>query len=476
VSSPLSKIPPRFQAPVKAALRALTAPADLKEDSTGAIEAAPSDGRDPLKDRLRRPMMIGLIVVLVFVVIAGVWASFSRIDGAVMAQAQVRAEYNRRTLRPREGGVVESIYVREGQKVARGQILLKFAPTVPQASVDVMRNQVDSALVQSARFEAELADLPAIRFSPELIERARTDPALAGMMGDQENVFRSRRLLVLEQQRGYAQQIEQLRARIGGLNLQIKANEDSANLIREQLKGYQTLYDKGFAPRTVLLNLQRTLSDMGGQRGANIAEVTRTQEQIGEVMVNLSKLKQQFQAEAAQGLSQSQVQLADAMPRLRAAEESLAGATVRSPTDGYVIGLTQFTPGAAVTASERLMDIVPANEPLIIEARVKPTDIDQAVVGQRARVLLTAYNSRLHTGVEGNVVRVSPDHIETEAGPYFRVDVRITPEALAASDNSDVKLTPGMPATVMLMTGKRSIMSYLLNPFVAPVERALREE
>lgn len=476
MNSPLSKIPPRFQAPVKAALRALTAPADLNETATGAIEAPPAGGPDPLMTRLRRPMVFGSIIVLVFVVLAGVWASVSQIDGAVMAPAQVRSEYNRRTIRPREGGVVEAIYVRDGQKVTAGQVLLKFAPTLPQASVDVMRNQADSARVQAARYEAELTGRTAILFPPELVERARTDPDLASRMRDQQAVFFSRRALVADQERAYAQQIEQLRARIGGLNLQIKANEDSANLIREQLKGYQTLYDKGFAPRTTLLNLQRTLSDMGGQRGANIAEVTRAQEQIGEVTVNLSKVRQQFQAEAAEGLSQTQVQLADAVPRLRAAEEALAGATVRSPIDGYVLGLTQFTPGSATAPGERLMDIVPANEPLIIEGRVKPTDIDQATVGQKARVLLTAYNARLHAGVDGEVVRVSPDLIETEAGAFFRVDVRITPEDLAASNNSDVTLSPGMPATVMLLTGKRSIMSYLLNPFIAPVERAFRDE
>jgi len=476
VNSPLSKIPPRFQAPVKAALRALTAPADLNEAATGAIEVAPKDGADPLMTRLRRPMVFGSIVVLVFVLFAGVWASFSQIDGAVMAPAQVRSEYNRRTIRPREGGVVEAIYVRDGQKVATGQVLLRYAPTLPQASVDVMRNQVDSARMQSARFEAELTGRSAIAFPAELVERAKTDSVLAGRMRDQEAVFLSRRALVADQERAYAQQVQQLRARIGGLNLQIKANEESASLIREQLKGYQTLYDKGFAPRTTLLNLQRTLSDMGGQRGANIAEVTRAQEQIGEVTVNLSRVRQQFQTEAAEGLNQTQVQLADALPRLRAAEEALAGATVRSPVDGYVIGLTQFTPGAATSPGERLMDIVPANEPLIIEGRVKPTDIDKAVVGQKARVLLTAYNARLHSGVDGVVVRVSPDHIETETGAYFRVDVRITAEDLAASNNSDVTLTPGMPATIMLLTGKRSIMSYLLDPFIAPVERAFRDE
>ena len=476
MSTALSKIQDRFQAPVKAALRALTSPADLSEDAILVGQDVAILGNDPLKRRMQRPMIMGATVVAIFVIVAGIWASMVKIEGAVSAPGMVRAEFNRRTLRQRDGGVISALYVHEGDFVKAGQPLIQFAPTAPKASVDVMRNQVDSTTAQAARFEAEMTGKPAIVFPPDMLERAKTDPAVAALIRDQQLVFASRRGLLSDQRSVYQQQIEQLKARIGGLNLQIAANEQSAALIREQLTSYQTLYDKGFASRTTVLNLQRTLSDMGGQRGANIAQVTSTQEQIGEVSVNLAKLTQQSQAEAAEGLRDSQVRLADALPRLRAAEESLEGATVRSPVDGYVLGLSQFTVGAASGAGERLMDIVPANEPLIIEARIKPTDIDDAKVGQRARVSFPAYSSRTHPGVDGKVVGVSADLIETDKGGYFRVDVRVDPKDLVSAGDKDVKLTPGMPATVMLLTSKRSIMGYLTGPFVAPFAKAFRED
>lgn len=476
MSKALSKIQDRFNAPVKAALRALTSPTDLTEDAILIGQDVALLGDDPLKRRMHRPMIIGAAVVLVFIVLAGTWASFVKIDGAVSAAGQVRAEFNRRTLRQRDGGVVSALYVHEGDFVKAGQPLIQFAPTQPKAAVDVMRNQVDSATAQAARFEADLTGKAAISFPAEMAERGKTDPAVAALMRDQQLVFASRKALLNDQRSVYQQQIEQLKARIGGFNLQVSANEQSAALIREQLKSYQTLYDKGYASRTGLLNLQRTLSDMGGQRGANIANLTATQEQIGEVRVNLTKLTQQAQAEAAEGLRDSQVRLADALPRLRAAEDSLAGATVRSPVDGYVLGLTQFTIGAAAGSGERLMDIVPANEPLIIQSRIKPTDIDNVKVGQRARVMFTAYSSRTHPGVDGTVIGVSADLIETERGSYFGVDVRVDPKDLAAAGEKDIKLTPGMPATVMLLTGERSIMSYLLGPFVSPITKAFRED
>lgn len=477
MSSPLSKLPPRFQAPVRAALQALTAPADLSDAAvTAAHEPQPGE-RDILKDRMRKPILIGGMIMLVFVLIAGIWASFAKIEGAVSAPGLVRSEFNRRTIRPRDAGNIASLHVREGDRVKQGQILMTFTPTQPQASVDVMRNQSDSERVQSARFEAEMLGRPAIVFPADLVERAKTEPALAGLMRDQTFVFQTRQRFVADQRTVFRSQIEQLRARIEGLKLQVQANETSAGLIREQLKGFETLYEKGFAPRNQVLNMQRTLSDLGGQRGANIATITATQEQIGEVQSNLTKLDQQMQAEAAEGLRASQVRLADALPRLRSAEEMLANSVVRSPVDGIVIGLTQHTVGAATGAGERLMDIVPVNEPMIIEAKVKPTDIDQISVGQTARVMLTAYNSRTHKAVEGKVVSVSPDLIETPDGQaFFRAVVRITPEDLIASDNRDVVLTVGMPANVMLVTGKRTIMDYLLSPFTAPLAKALKEE
>lgn len=477
MGSPLSKLPPRFQAPVRAALQALTAPADLSDESVVAAQEVPPGGRDVLADRMRKPIVIGGLVILVFIVLAGIWASFAQIEGSVAAPGLVRSEFGRRTIRQRDAGIVSALYVHEGDRVKAGQVLMTFQPTQPQASVDVMQNQTDSEMAQSARFEAEMLGKPSIVFPAELTERAKTDAKVAGLIRDQMFVFQTRQRFITDQRAVYRQQIEQLRARIGGLKLQVQANEQSASLVREQLNGYQALYEKGFAPRNQVLNMQRTLSDLNGQRGVAIANITSTQEQIGEVASNLTKLDQQFQSEAAEGLRNSQVRLADALPRLKSAQEILENSQVRSPIDGIVIGLSQHTIGAATGSGERLMDIVPANEPLIIEAKVKPTDIDQARVGQKARVMLTAYNSRTHQGVDGTVVNLSPDLVETQDGQsFFRASVRVTPQALVESGNKDVQLTVGMPANVMLVTGKRSIMSYLLGPFTAPLEKALREE
>ena len=199
MSSPLSKLPPRFQAPVRAALQALTAPADLSDEAVTAAQDIQPGERDILKDRMRRPIIVGGVIMLVFILIAGIWASFAQIEGAVSAPGLVRSEFNRRTIRQRDAGTVAALYVREGDRVKQGQILMTFTPTQPQASVDVMRNQSDSERVQSARFEAEMTGKPAIVFPPDLVERARTDTTLAGLMRDQTFVFQTRRRFIEDQ-------------------------------------------------------------------------------------------------------------------------------------------------------------------------------------------------------------------------------------------------------------------------------------
>mgnify|MGYP000240422693 CR=1 FL=1 len=173
MSSPLSKLPPRFQAPVRAAFQALTAPADLSDEAVTATQELQPGERDVLKDRMRKPIVIGGVIMLVFIVIAGIWASFTQIEGAVSAPGLVRSEFNRRTIRQRDAGTIAALNVHEGDRVKQGQVLITFTPTQPQASVDVMRNQSDSERVQSARFEAEMLGKPAKNVPAAGLERIR---------------------------------------------------------------------------------------------------------------------------------------------------------------------------------------------------------------------------------------------------------------------------------------------------------------
>jgi HlyD family type I secretion membrane fusion protein len=431
---------------------------------------------EDLKRRMQRPIVIGAIVVAVFVFGMLVLSAFTQISAAAVAPAEVRVETNRKTLRHRDGGVVSQILVREGQRVAANAPLLRFDAVQAEANVDVLQNQYDAVLAQSTRFAAESAGARSLTFPPELTERM-SDPRVAGQMRDQQLLFNSRLQFYESQQGVLSQRIEQLATQMVGVQAQIDSIDEQVAFTREELAGYQALYEKGYAPKTLILRYERSLADLNGRRGALVAELNRLRQAQGEARMQLTTLRNQRISEAAEGLRQMQTQLSDVGPRLTAARQILDRTTVRSPVDGYVLNLTQFTVGGVVTPGELLMDVVPADAPLIVSARVAPKDIDSVRVGQEARVDISAFANRRARSLEATVTSVSADRIidPTTGEAYFTAELRIDPASLKNLPQG-ANLTAGMQATAMITTGRRSILSYIVGPVTDTLDDSLREE
>ncbi|CAN5526715.1 HlyD family type I secretion periplasmic adaptor subunit [soil metagenome] len=432
---------------------------------------------DPvLKRRLQRPMIVGGAVVGIFVVAMTLWAAVAPIRSAIMAPGIVRVEANRKLIRHREGGTVKAISVREGQHVAAGQALITMDDVQPRATVDVLQNQYDALSAQSARFEAEATGRRVLSFSPDLTNRM-SDPRVAGLIRDQQFLFVTRLQFFDSQADVLGQRQSQIESQIAGVQAQLDALEETVRLTKEELSGYQTLYEKGYAPKTLILRYERTLADLAGRRGALNAEITRLGQQKGETRLQLNSLRDQRVSQAAEGLRQMQSGQSDVSPRLTAARQVLDHTVVRSPVDGYVLDLTQSTIGGVVGSGELVMSVVPANAPLLITAKIKPADIDDVRVGMNAKVRLTAFNYRKVNPVEGEVIAVSADQLtdpKTGEG-YFRADIRIPPSQLATLPKG-AKLSPGMPAAVSIVTGTRTILSYVVSPLTDTIRDSLREE
>lgn len=428
------------------------------------------------KRTIMRPIIAGCVLIGVFVVGLLVWAGVSSVSGAVVAPGVVRAEANRKTMKSLEGGVVRAIAVRNGSRVGPGQLLIQFDDVQPRAQVEILSGQLDSLLAQRARFEAEMTGRPAIAFPPELLAR-QGEPRVAALVADQQNLFQSRRLLLASQADVLRQQVLQLDMRIGGLQAQVSSLDQQKTLINEELEGMRTLFEKGYAPKTRILALERAAAQLGGQRGAQIAEISRARETIGETRIELASLQQKYVSEAAEEYRRAQADIAEVAPRLRAARDALAHTRITSPTDGYVLNLTQFTVGGVAGPGESLLDVVPANAPLIIDAHIRPTDIDEVAPGQEARIRLSAYSSRLAPEVAAEVTTVGADSVVVErtGESYFPVELRIKPEELKKFDGR-VKLSPGMPADVMITTRQRTVLDYLLGPLKDVFNGSLREE
>ena len=432
---------------------------------------------DPdLKRKLQRPMIIGGLIVAVFVVAVILWAAVAPVRSAIMAPGLVRVEANRKVIRHREGGAVKAIPVREGQHVAMGQPLLILDDVQPRAAVDVFQNQTDALMAQSARFEAEATGRRAMNFPVTLTSRI-ADPRVAGLIQDQQLLFSTRLQFFDSQADVLNQRQSQIESQVAGVQAQLDALEETVRLTKEELSGYQTLYEKGYAPKTLILRYDRTLAELAGRRGALNAEITRLRQQKGETRLQLNSLRDQRVSQAADGLRQMQSGLSDVSPRLTAARQTLNGAVIRSPVDGYVLDLSQSTVGGVIGAGEVLMNIVPANAPLIVSARIKPADIDDVKAGMKAQVRLTAFNYQKVSPVMGDVVAVSADQLsDAKTGEgYFRADIRIPPKELAGLPKG-AKLSPGMPASVSIVTGTRTILSYVVSPLTDTIRDSLKED
>jgi hypothetical protein len=432
---------------------------------------------DPeLQRRVKRPVVLGGIVIGVMVFGLGLWAAFTPIAAGISAPGQIRVEANRKALRYREGGVIKEILIREGQFVRAGQPLLRFSDSQAKAAVDVNQAAYDSLLAQAALYSAESTRKRVLILPPELLARM-ADPRIAALVRDQQFLFTSRLQLFESQMSVLSQRQDQLVTRIEGLQVQVDSLDTQTRLTQEELDGYRTLYEKGYAPKTLILRYDRSMADLAGRKGALISDIARTREQMGETQMQMNATREQRESQAAEGLRQVQSKLDDIGPRLSIAKETLTGTTVKAPVDGYVLGLSQFTIGGVAAPGELLMDIVPSNAPMVVTVMVKPQDIDEVKVGMTSRVRLSGLNQRWVSPVAATVINVSADAITNDKSgqSFFRADLRVDAKELAKLGHG-IKLAPGMPAEAIIVTGKRTVMSYLIQPITDTMQDAMREQ
>lgn len=428
-----------------------------------------------IEQRLRNPMVMGGLLLLLLVFVLFVWAAIFSISGAVLASGIIRVEGNSKNLSRLESGIVRKIFVREGQKVAKGQLLIQFDDTMSGASVDIQQSVADSANAQIARFQAEASGAPDVRFPQDLIARS-ADPRVAALLDGQRALYQTRVMLYRSQAMVLNSQAQQLQTQIAGLNIQAQAIDDQSKLVREELDGVRELARQGYAPNSRLLALERNAVAVRGQKGSAMSDIARIRQSVGEIRLQIAQLEDRHQTEVADGIRAAQERLADAVPKLRAASLTRLQTEIRAPVAGYVFNLTQFTEGGVAGAGQTLMQIVPVNSQLVISAEVSPRDIAAVKLGMSSTVTLLGFNPRQVSPVEGKVSLVSADaRVSEKTGiGFFLVEITVPPANLANA-GPNVHLAPGMQAQVAIVTGKRTILDYLLEPFTDSMKSALRE-
>ncbi|MCZ8313245.1 MAG: HlyD family type I secretion periplasmic adaptor subunit [Magnetospirillum sp.] len=427
-------------------------------------------------ESIAAPFITGIAIIALFFGGLGGWAYVAPLNGAVLAPAVVRVEGNRKSVQHLDGGIVAEIRIAEGDRVERDQVLIVLDTTQAQAVVTLMTKQFDALQAQEARLVAEQNDLERITFPRTLLDR-RDDPAIRTLLASEELQFSTRLTALRGQVSLLRQKSTQLQQQIRGSEAQLRSQVEQLRLIREELVAAKELFEKGHATLVRVRQLERNASALEGQAGDIDATIARLRQQIAESELQAIQLRNERFSTVAAELRDTQGKLLDMAPRLSSALDNLQRAEIRAPESGFIVGLTAFTVGGVIARGERIMDIVPDKEQLVLEAAIGVDDITEVTPGMTVEVSFAALKQRTAPIIYGTLTQISADRISDPRGgmPYFRGIVTIPPENLAEVKD-ELRLAPGMNANVMIPTTARTALSYLIRPFTASFEKAFREK
>jgi HlyD family type I secretion membrane fusion protein len=427
-------------------------------------ETPDQSSRDELH-KLRRRLWTPLAIIVGLIAL---WAASAPLSGAVVAPAQLRVELNRKTVQHKEGGIVREILVRDGQKVRAGQPLVVIGDVRSDAELSLLQEQVRAERLRAARAAAETAleatfEVPATRpGEPAGTEYAEREAAL----------FAARRRTLDEQIASLESQVRDARAQASALESQIAATEKSAELSAEELRLHEKLVREGFVQKARLLSLQREESDYRSRIGESRGEAALARQRIGELSTRMAQARNQYQQQAADELKQAAARLRELEERLRPSRDQVERQLVRSPVDGEVMALRVSAIGDVVGPRDPILDVVPLHEKLVVEARIRPQDINHVRRDAPADVRLLSLDARTTPLLPGTVTFVSPDRVVGERGDSWFV---ATVEVDARDLQAGTRLQAGMPAELFVRTPARTFFEYLVRPLTLFSDRAMRE-
>jgi HlyD family type I secretion membrane fusion protein len=421
----------------------------------------------------KRPAILGYLIVTVTFFVLGAWSAIAKLDSAVVASGVVAVESNRKTVQHLEGGIINEILVREGQRAKQGDILFRIDPTHAQANFDLQQNQLYAALAQEARLVAEREGATEVT-SPEELQEVRVHPTVARALADQIKEFHERRASLSGQMDLLEAKIGQYKIEIEGLIVQQKATETQLRWIVEELADLRSLLDRNLVQKSRVLALEREKSRLEGVIGRSTADQAKAQNGIGEAELQIRQLRQKFLEEVSGQILEARQKIADLREKVRVAKDVFRRLVIAAPVSGTVQNLKFFTVGGVIKAGEPLLEIVPERDRFIVQAHVSPHDTESLIPGMRAEIRFTAFRTNVLPLIMGHVESVSRDRLidETTRQPYFLTQIIVEDVPREVRE----RLVAGMPADVLLPTGERTVLDYLVRPLKDRINSALREK
>ena len=423
------------------------------------------------------PIRLGIAVLVLGLGGFLAWAALAPLDEGVSAPATVSIDTRRRAIQHMTGGVVRTLMVKEGQVVKQDEVLLVLEEASTRAAMESVRQTYLSQRAAEGRLLAELAGQAQIAFHPDLAAGAQ-DPLVQQHMSTQNQLFVARRAALLAELSSIQDAIAGARAQITGLGAMLESRQAQARSQVEHLARMRGLADQGYAPRNQVLQMEQGLDELQATLADLQASRKRAEQQVAELTGRMAQRRQEYQKEAGAQLAEVRREVQANHERLTAVNDELRRVAVKSPVAGQVVGLMAGSLGAVVTPGQKLMDIVPKGEPLLLEARIPTHVIDRVRVGQHTDVRFSSFANSPQLVVGATLESVSGDAV-SEAQPmgtvtYYLGRVRLTADGVQALAGREMQ--PGMPAEVLVKTGERSLLTYLLHPLLRRLSTAMKEE
>ncbi|MCK6427424.1 MAG: HlyD family type I secretion periplasmic adaptor subunit [Burkholderiaceae bacterium] len=425
----------------------------------------------PVGQGLRRLALAGLVTLLFLALALAAWAALAPLAGAVVSTGVIRTEHDRKLIQHQEGGLVQRILVRDGQAVKAGELLAVIGDVRADAGLDLLRDQRRAEALRRARLEAEVA----LAADFELPAALRGEPGMADLLQRERKVFATRRATLQEQLAALAAQSVEATQQAEGLQAQQRATEEALRLAREELALNRDLAAQGFVQSVRLIGLQRVVAEYESRLGEQRSELARARQTSEDLRLRAAQARNAYQQQAADELKETTLRLREVDEQLRPSADVAGRQQVRAPVAGTVMGLRIRAIGAAVAPRETLMELIPAEERLLIEASIRPQDIDQVQVGGHAEVRPGVSQARNLPLLPARVEFVSADRVtDPNTGAAWYV-ARLSVDDAALRALPGLKLQAGMSTEVYIATAPRSLWQYLLEPIDVFRQRALRE-
>jgi protease secretion system membrane fusion protein len=404
------------------------------------------------------------------------WAAFAPLDEGVPTQGMVTIDTKRKTVQHLSGGIVKEVLVHEGQQVKEGEPLLRLDAAVARANYESVRQRYLGYRAMQSRLFAEQAGNAAIDFHPD-VKAAMNDPLIKQQIVTQQQLIQARRAALAADLQGIEENTQGLKEQLGSYQNILVQRRNQLSLLNEELNNVRGMVKEGYAPRNRQLELERMVAESNAAIADLVGNSLRVNRQVAELGQRSMARKQEYRKEIESQLADITRETQSDAEKFVAVTADLDRMEIKAPANGQVVGLTVQTVGAVLQPGQKLLDVVPDNQTLLLEAHIPPHLIDKVQSGLPADIRFNTFAHSPQLVVEGKILSVSGDLLSDPQAPqfsYYLARVQVTPAGMKTLGQRQMQ--PGMPVEIVIKTGERSLLTYLIHPLTKRMAASLKEE